>query len=675
MRLVGGKLELQTIFAMKIMRRQLVFLLLLLVPPVAVAQLPIGRTVQSVNIQPLKERSDREKLWSAIRTNTKPVELTVLPNQSVEDAVRARCGNSAADLVEVLKSMNRPEDLAPADTKRVLKFIPCPYWYFGENGALPSATIRAGEDVRKTAEKYLGAKGAKTIDEVLRLNPNIVDENGFAKASGKLKLPYISRRLSFELPLIAANEKFEFGGPNAIISALPRSSRVFATSAGVDTSVANYQLVEQVELDEAEARQTCGWPGGDADWPIDTQSIGAAINSARKALPRKPNYGIVLVADTGLKFDEFTKPWRWETQRELSFFPVANNYRNDRYGASMVTRTGDIEPEQGFKYASHGTNVFRIISETEGRLLLSDKMGSIATAKLNDPNPPYDIASQSVSSAFYYGDHIGANALNLSVVISIAPDELIKALTDSPFVVVSAAGNNGDWLDQLGLYPPSLNIARERLIVVGAHDWKGRIASFSNKGSLVDILAPGCAIPLKQENGSTAYLSGTSFAAPFVSTTVSLLLAVGMPNEPWRIRNRIIATGRFSNEIRKVTKYGVILDMERAVRVKEDSVLLKGVITPLYGKIVAAQNWTCDVGGVPRNFVPVGVAKVIQGLSIFGREFTAVWMPGDRGNLIEYVCDAGFDSPTFAFKRNGSETSELIRWDDIADLVTKSSSQ
>jgi hypothetical protein len=662
---------------MKTIGRQLGLLFLLLVPFAAGAQLlPFGRTVQSVNIQPLKERNDREKLWNAIQTHAKPIELAVLPNQSVEDAVRARCGNSATDLIDVLKSMNRPEDLAPAEINRVLKFIPCPYWYFGEDGALPSATIRAGDDVRKTVEKYLGANGQKTIEEVMRLNPDIVSKEGLAKASGKLKLPYLARPLSFELPLIASNEKFRFGSANAIISALPERSRVFAVSAGVGISDANYQLVEQVELDEEAAQQECGWPGGDDAWPVDTQSVGATIDEARQALKYKPNYGIVLVADTGLKFDKLTEPWRWENLRPLDIFPDANNYSDDKYGASMVTRSGaDIQPEQGYKYAAHGTNVFRIISETGSRMHLKDTIRSIATAKLNNPNPPYDIASDSVTSAFYYGEHIGADALNLSVVIGTAPDGLIKVLTDPKLVVVSAAGNNGDWLDQLALYPPSLNRAREGLIVVGAHDWKGRIASFSNKGSLVDILAPGCAIPLKQENGSTVYLSGTSFAAPFVSTTVSMLLAVGMPKEPWRIRNRIIATGRFSNEIRKVTKYGVILDMERAVRVKEDSVLLKGATTPLYGKIVATQNWTCDVGGVSRNFLPISVAKVIQGLSISGRESTAVWTPGNRGSLIEYFCDTGFESPTFAFKRNGSESSELIRWDDIADLVTKSSKQ
>jgi hypothetical protein len=63
------------------------------------------------------------------------------------------------------------------------------------------------------------------------------------------------------------------------------------------------------------------------------------------------------------------------------------------------------------------------------------------------------------------------------------------------------------------------------VLVVGASDQNDLIASFSNRGSLVDFVAPGVAIYTTSNAGDTSYaaVSGTSFACPITAGLCGLI--------------------------------------------------------------------------------------------------------------------------------------------------------
>ncbi|KAJ3109271.1 hypothetical protein HDU97_007765 [Phlyctochytrium planicorne] len=129
-------------------------------------------------------------------------------------------------------------------------------------------------------------------------------------------------------------------------------------------------------------------------------------------------------------------------------------------------------------------------------------------------------------------------------------NKAIMGLSDIGLHVTSAAGNMGSQACQFS--PASLAL-QTPLISVGATDDNDQLATFSNYGKCVSILAPGKAIPSVHAESVDGFikLSGTSMASPHVAGAVALVLSSGDFQNPWDMKNYLLSRATFSQIERK----------------------------------------------------------------------------------------------------------------------------
>jgi subtilisin family serine protease len=97
-------------------------------------------------------------------------------------------------------------------------------------------------------------------------------------------------------------------------------------------------------------------------------------------------------------------------------------------------------------------------------------------------------------------------------------------------LVIAAAGNSASDNDTHPEMPADFSNTYDNVIAVGASDASDRMASFSDYGRSVDLMAPGvnmADITTMDWTGSTGqvivWANGTSFAAPMVAAAAALI--------------------------------------------------------------------------------------------------------------------------------------------------------
>lgn len=136
-------------------------------------------------------------------------------------------------------------------------------------------------------------------------------------------------------------------------------------------------------------------------------------------------------------------------------------------------------------------------------------------------------------------DH-GADVINLSLGTDEDDAELGLAIgyaLANDVVVVAASGNSYPALPRVQ-YPARA----PGVIAVGAVDSAYNVASFSNRGSELDLTAPGVSIYSTSRPSNAGYWTGTSMASPIVAGTAALLLSREPDLTVAEVEQRLYAT-------------------------------------------------------------------------------------------------------------------------------------
>src|SRR5262245_10747194 len=139
-----------------------------------------------------------------------------------------------------------------------------------------------------------------------------------------------------------------------------------------------------------------------------------------------------------------------------------------------------------------------------------------ANGKTNGPTTTTDI----LISAVDWAVRNGARVLNMSFIGAHDPalQQILSVANGKGVTVIAAAGNGGPTA------PPVYPAAYPDVIAVTAVDERDQRYQHANRGSYIALAAPGVDILAPVERGGYAYVSGTSFAAAYVSAIAALLL-------------------------------------------------------------------------------------------------------------------------------------------------------
>lgn len=188
-------------------------------------------------------------------------------------------------------------------------------------------------------------------------------------------------------------------------------------------------------------------------------------------------------------------------------------------GISTVGYTTSYNDDNG-----HGTHVAGIVAAVDneiGVIGVGPKIDLYAVKVLDRRGSGY---LSDVIEGLDWAIANGMQVVNMSLGTSAYNESFevaIKKVNTAGIVQVAAAGNSGP-SDNTVLYPAKFS----EIIAVSATDSFDAIASWSSRGSEIDLAAPGVSIYSTYKGQTYKTLSGTSMAAPHVAGTAALVLTV-----------------------------------------------------------------------------------------------------------------------------------------------------
>jgi hypothetical protein len=309
----------------------------------------------------------------------------------------------------------------------------------------------------------------------------------------------------------------------------------------------------QVLLDEVgdlHTRRLTGVPGADISLPgqdlrLDRTVVVAVLDSGVDV--DHPDLAGA-IATNDLECENGRVPGKPQQDRD------GNGFVGDCMGWSFVSKSADGEPRVTDDIG-HGTHVAGVIA---ARVNNSIGIAGISNQIRILPLKVYGRLEKSalplaerLVRAVRYAASRRVDVINLSMGWPKATDtpELRRAFQDalnSGITIVAAAGNNST-------ADAAFPCAYSGVLCVGAITVNGEMASFSNFGAQVDLLAPGDQVlslfperltPVQFQVQGYEVKSGSSQAAPFVSAIAAVIKGLHPGITETELRSRLFATAR-----------------------------------------------------------------------------------------------------------------------------------
>jgi len=245
-------------------------------------------------------------------------------------------------------------------------------------------------------------------------------------------------------------------------------------------------VVVLANVTDALVSQQWGWYRVKADKALDTGYQGAGV--------------VVALLDTGI---------------DAGHPDLAANVVG---GWNFVDNNSNVTDVDG-----HGTMVAGIVAAVANNSI------GIAGVASKVSVMPLKVLSESegslmdVNAAIRYAADHGARIIGMSLGGSYSRlSQTMEAAIDYAYkrgcILVAGAGNDNS-------NDPFYPACYEQVIAVSAIDQADKKASFSNYGSYIDFCAPGVGILSTVRGGDYGYGDGTSFATPFVTGVVAVMLS------------------------------------------------------------------------------------------------------------------------------------------------------
>ncbi len=600
-------------------------------------------------------------------------ELLVEPGQDPLAPAQSLCGTVTDKYREIYEAENGAAALHPADTARTLSYPACFYVERrGERAKMP------GESLVTFAHRVIGASGPTTLKNLRALNRNYT-----------IAIPAVKVRFS-SAPVVHRLKAQWAGDPEAAANYLVDA---YPANSVVPAEVASTRLNDLIPMTGVVSRLAvpCSVPpDGTAStrpWPFDTKAVIAALernNTYRKTQGMtKARRTVIAVADNGFDGlrgpdfpDEVLALNAGETPRNRIDEDV-NGYIDDFLGVALYG-AGDPVPAPVGKlaYREHGTMMmslalggadFQAVAKDEGLQRISVlPVGMIQARTTSVQNvgnvTSYGHPASGLTDALLYAHRRLADVISFSVGTTAVQPGFVGyiAQPSNHMVIVAAAGNDATDYSFRPLYPASSGGQQSgHVITVGAADRNGCMADFSGRGrEVVDILAPGVAVPAIGIGRSSGALDGTSQATALVSFAVALLKSEGFSDRT-AIRDRLYATADRNASLESLVAAKGVLNIANAVSVHHDLVQLKPGEPFVAGRLTSspALDVLCGIDQAED-------AKVLR----------AEWQP-DSGSLLllyrgkdaarsERACKPKPDGMNLEFAPEGG-TPQPLRWDAV----------